>query len=109
MSIKHYQFEIYTKNPTTGESGWEIKFRNVAADSFERAKEILRGSPHYDVTILLEFRDTPCRLAGEAVWDSKGGYGSDAEPSAPYLTWKNPPSIAEQFAAAGEPLGSSEG
>jgi len=37
MKSEIYFFEIYTRNPTTGEPGWEIEVGFASADSREEA------------------------------------------------------------------------
>lgn len=86
--MNKYQFEIYTVNPETAEKGWKIKFRNVTAKSFERAKEILKSTPYFDCIILVEYRDVPHDGDVELVWDSLGGYRSDTDPRAPFLKFR---------------------
>ena len=49
--MKAYQFEIYTCNPTTKESGWDIQFRTVLANNIKEAEEELEISPLFDCII----------------------------------------------------------
>lgn len=53
--VKEYNFEVYTVNPTTGETGWDIKFRSVFAHSKEEARELLKQTPLFDCVILFNF------------------------------------------------------
>lgn len=54
--MKAFNFEVYTCNPTTGETGWDIKFPTVFADSMEQAKAFLRTSyPNFDCIILFNY------------------------------------------------------
>ena len=55
MELKAYQFEIYTCNEITGETGWDIKFRTVLAYSKKEAKELLRETPFFDCIILFNY------------------------------------------------------
>ena len=50
-----FNFEIYTKNPVTLESGWNIKFASVFADSKEEAKDKIKEFPLFDCIILFNF------------------------------------------------------
>lgn len=55
-NIKEYNFEVYTKHPTTGETGWDIKFASTFAESKEQAKQQLKDSyPNFDCFILFNF------------------------------------------------------
>lgn len=51
LKIKSYYVEIYTKNPTTLESGWDIEILNIEADDEEEAKSIARNHPLFDCVI----------------------------------------------------------
>ena len=51
-TINTYNFEIYTKNPRTGETGFDIAFINVYAKSNKEAREILKQTPDFDCIIL---------------------------------------------------------
>lgn len=50
--MKAFSFEIYTKNPLTGETGWDIQFVNVFAEDMAAAKQQLKLIPDYDCIIL---------------------------------------------------------
>ena len=46
-------FEVYTCNPATGETGWDIKFPTVYAGTVNDGKEILKKHyPNFDCVIL---------------------------------------------------------
>jgi hypothetical protein len=48
----YYNVEIYTKNPETGEDGWDIEFVDVHASSKKEMKQILTTEhPHFDCII----------------------------------------------------------
>jgi hypothetical protein len=49
---KAFNFEIYTENPETGETGWEIKFIDVFAFDIKEARMLLTKVPNYDCVIL---------------------------------------------------------
>lgn len=51
-----FGYEIYTKNPTTGETGWDIKFIEVVATSHRNALEMLAKWPLFDVIILNNYK-----------------------------------------------------
>jgi hypothetical protein len=53
--MKTYNFEIYTKCPLTGQTGWEIKCISVFADSKADAKSKLTDYPLFDVIILFNY------------------------------------------------------
>lgn len=53
--MKEVNFETYTKNPETGESGWDIYFVSVIADSKVEAKEILKEWDLFDEIILFNY------------------------------------------------------
>lgn len=50
--MKAYNFEVYTCHPSTGESGWEIEFPDVVAESKKEAKLLLKRWPLFDCIIL---------------------------------------------------------
>jgi hypothetical protein len=53
--MKAFNYEIYTKNPITGEGGWDIRFVSVFAEDRTKAKEVLRSVPNFDIVILFNF------------------------------------------------------
>lgn len=53
--MKAYNYEIYTVNEQTGETGWDIKFRTIFAETREEAKQILKNSPFFDCVILFNW------------------------------------------------------
>jgi len=53
--MKHYNFEIYTNNPVTGESGWDIKWAGCFANSKEEAREEIKNFPNFDTIITFNF------------------------------------------------------
>ena len=58
MTIKEYNFEIYTKHPETKEGGWDIKFASTFATNTDEARQLFRDSyPLFDSFISLNFRD----------------------------------------------------
>lgn len=55
-TIKAFNFEVYTKNPLTGEEGWDIMFPTVYAESKEAAKAFLKSDyPNFDCIILFNY------------------------------------------------------
>jgi len=53
MPTNTFNFEVYMKNPETGEEGWEIEFINVFASDLQEAKHKLEELvPDFDVIIL---------------------------------------------------------
>lgn len=53
--MKAYQFEIYTIDPVTGQTGWEIVNRTVLAESKAEAREALKNTPLFDCIILFNY------------------------------------------------------
>jgi len=53
--MKAARFEIYTTNPETGGSGWDIKFRYVLGETIKEAREVLKSTPNFDCVILFDF------------------------------------------------------
>ena len=49
--LKQYMFEVYTKNPETGEEGWDIKFVMILAKDIKEAKQILMKNDLFDEII----------------------------------------------------------
>ncbi len=52
---KYFNFEIYTSDPLTKTTGWEIKTVSVKAENKQEAKEKLKNFPNFDVIILFNF------------------------------------------------------
>ena len=52
---QYFNFEIYTKNPTTGQTGWDIVNVSVKAENRQEAKISLNEYPNFDVIILFNF------------------------------------------------------
>lgn len=52
--LKEYIFEVYMKNPETGEGGWDIKFVLVVAQDITKAKQVLKNNPLFDIIITRE-------------------------------------------------------
>lgn len=50
-NTNEYDFEIYTTNPETGETGWDIKFIRVYATDRKTARTIVSTFPNYDCVI----------------------------------------------------------
>lgn len=53
---KYYNYEIYTKHPFTGESGWDIKFISVKADCKKEADKKIESYPNFDCVILYNWK-----------------------------------------------------
>lgn len=51
----YFNFEIYTSDPITGTSGWDIQMVSVKAETKLEAKEKLKSYPNFDVIILFNF------------------------------------------------------
>jgi len=66
---RQYNWEIYTRNPDTGERGWDIKFRNVTATSKRRAYRLLDESELFDVAIIYN-GSVPAPIEEERIWDT---------------------------------------
>jgi hypothetical protein len=48
-----WNFEVYTRDPITGATGWDIKFPNIFAETMKEARQILMDEyPDFDVVIL---------------------------------------------------------
>lgn len=54
-AINEFNFEVYTKHPKTGETGWDLKFVSVIADTKEEAKEYLKQWPLFDCIITHDY------------------------------------------------------
>jgi len=66
---RQYNWEIYTRNPDTGERGWDIKFRNVIATAKRRAYRLLDESELFDVAIIYN-GSVPAPIEEERIWDT---------------------------------------
>lgn len=53
--MKAYQFEIYTIDSVSGQTGWEIVNRTVFAESKAEAREQLKQTPLFDCVILFNY------------------------------------------------------
>lgn len=53
--MQEVNFEVYTKNPKTGELGWDIKFVSVVAKDKGEAKQMLAKWPLFDCIILFNY------------------------------------------------------
>lgn len=53
--MKEFNFEIYTCNEETGETGWEIHFVSVIAENKKDALTELQNYPNFDCVILLNY------------------------------------------------------
>lgn len=61
-----FGYEVYTKNPETGENGWDIKFVEVVATEPQQAKNFLKAWPLFDVIILKNYSyGTDEKVTGE--------------------------------------------
>lgn len=50
--MKTWYYEVYTKNPTTGEGGWDIETGWVQAENYIRAKAKIRNTiANFDIFI----------------------------------------------------------
>jgi len=49
--MKKFCFEIYTKNPETGEEGWDIEHVIIYSDSLVNAKKIIETYPNFDCVV----------------------------------------------------------
>lgn len=52
---KKFGFEVYTLNPETKDTGWDIKFVDVIAETKAEAKEILKTWDLFDCIILFNY------------------------------------------------------
>ena len=52
---KYFNLEIYVCNEVTGETGWDILFISVRANSIEEAVKNIKDYPNFDVIILFNF------------------------------------------------------
>lgn len=55
---KYFNFEIYTCDPVSGTTGWDIKMVSVKATTKTEARETLKSFPDFDVVILFNFEHT---------------------------------------------------
>ena len=51
MNDELYLIEYYTKNPVTGEGGWDIRFAWVYAKTNQEAREKVKTVPLFDEVI----------------------------------------------------------
>lgn len=51
-NIKVYNYEVYMKNPETGENNWTISFFNIFAKDKEESRQVLKSIPYFDSVIL---------------------------------------------------------
>lgn len=56
--LQEFNYEVYTLNPDTGETGWDIKFVSVIAPDSKTAKSYLKQWPLFDCIILHNY-ETP--------------------------------------------------
>jgi len=63
--MRENNFEVYTKNPKTGEEGWEIEMVSVIAYSTYHARQILKKWNLFDEVILFNF-SAPLAESNEA-------------------------------------------
>lgn len=54
-NMKKFNYEIYTNNALTGESGWDIMFVSVFAEDKKVAREMLSYFPNFDCVILFNY------------------------------------------------------
>jgi len=59
-----YLLEIYTKNPTTGEGGWDIHFAWIGAGSSKEARQKAKRIRNFDEVIDCEEQWKISPLAG---------------------------------------------
>lgn len=59
--LEVFSFEIYTKNPKTGEGGWDIKFIRAFGETKDDAVAVLKAVPDFDciITSTSSFNGTP--------------------------------------------------
>lgn len=61
-NLECFNFEIYVKNPETGESGWDIEHVNAFGVTKADAIEHLRSYPNYDCVITATESWNGCKL-----------------------------------------------
>jgi len=54
----YYNFEIYTCNKKTGETGWDIHYVDVKAETRAQARENIKKYPYFDCVILFNHKTT---------------------------------------------------
>jgi hypothetical protein len=65
-TLETFSFEIYTKNPVTGETGWDIKFVRAFGKTKKEAINWLKNEvPHFDEIITSTASDNGCHLNEE--------------------------------------------
>ena len=52
---KYFNFEIYTSDPISGTTGWDIEMLSVKANTKQEARLKLKDYPNFDVIILFNF------------------------------------------------------
>lgn len=75
MSLKEYAFEIYTLNPNTNETGWDI-INNcvVVAETMQEARVKLKEYPLFDCVILFNYA---CEDIDDRIDDINAIYNKD--------------------------------
>jgi hypothetical protein len=53
---KYFNFEVYTIDPITKTTGWDILMVSVKAENIQEARENLRFFPNFDCRILYNFQ-----------------------------------------------------
>jgi len=57
--MNEYNYEIYTINPKTGETGRDIHYVSVLAETKKEATKLLTKYPNYDCIISYNYGDVP--------------------------------------------------
>ncbi len=81
--VKEFSFEVYVKNPETGEDGWDIQFVSVIAETAKKAIDILKLNPLFDTVITIDvvaylssqdLDDTQYEASTVGIWSDKPNY-----------------------------------
>jgi hypothetical protein len=70
MLNKYYNFEIYTIDPITGTTGWDIHMVSVKAQTLLEARTNLKDYPNFDCVILYNFSHSEDESADFLVTES---------------------------------------
>jgi len=77
-TIEAFTFEIYTKNPLTGETGWDIKFVRAFGETKAEARNWLENTfPNFD-----------CEIASTEHWNGTNLSPEDVEAYARGENWR---------------------
>jgi hypothetical protein len=71
---QYFNYEIYTCDPITGTTGWEIQNISVRAETRKEARELIKNYPNFDVIILYNFEHKEAETAKFLIADHYPDY-----------------------------------